>query len=120
VTFSDGGSPLSTCASVTVSTTTGEASCTVAYGVHGTHSISATYAGDAGFTGSAATPITQVVETSWVPLPFAVPPTPPAFGPVPACVTSGLHASSAFLCDAYEDLLGRLPDASGLATFAGC
>ena len=102
-----------------MNTTNGKASCAVAYGLYGTHTVSARYSGDAGFTGSAATAITQVVDTSWVPLPSAVPPTPPIFGPVPACVTAGLHASSAFVCAAYENLLGRLPDAGGLATFVG-
>ncbi len=119
VAFSDVGSPISGCATVAVSTTTGKASCDVAYGLYGTHSVSARYSGDAGFTGSAATPITQVIDTSWVPLPLAVPPTPAIFGPVPACITAGFHGTSAFVCAAYENLLGRLPDTSGLATFGG-
>ena len=37
-----------------------------------------------------------------------------------ACVTAGdTSGTYAFLCQAYEDLLGRLPDASGLSTFGG-
>ena len=119
ISFSDDGNTISGCASVAVNPTTGEASCDVAYGVQGTRSIGASYTGDAGFTGSDAVSITQVVDTSWIPLPSSTPPTPPIVGPVPACVTAGFHADSAFVCDAYEDLLGRLPDTGGLATFVG-
>ena len=35
------------------------------------------------------------------------------------CITASYGGDSAFVCEAYEDLLGRLPDPGGLATFLG-
>jgi hypothetical protein len=49
VTFQDGGVALAACTGVTVTTSTGVASCAVTYTVVGTHSITALYNGDANF-----------------------------------------------------------------------
>jgi hypothetical protein len=88
-------------------------------GAPGTHSIGATFSGDAGLASSSATPITEIVSVAayWLSLPpSATPPLSPA-GPPPAC--TGLSGNGAFLCAAYEDLLGRTPDAAGSSTFLG-
>jgi hypothetical protein len=49
VAFSDGGTVITACASVTVTTATGQANCAVTYTVTGTHSITAVYSGDTNF-----------------------------------------------------------------------
>jgi hypothetical protein len=49
VAFSDGGTVITACASVSVTTATGLASCAVTYTATGTHSITAVYSGDTNF-----------------------------------------------------------------------
>jgi hypothetical protein len=49
VAFSDGGTVITACASVTVTTATGLANCAVTYTVTGTHNITAVYSGDTNF-----------------------------------------------------------------------
>jgi hypothetical protein len=49
VTFSDGGTTITACASATVNTSNGQANCAVTYTVTGTHNITAVYNGDTNF-----------------------------------------------------------------------
>ena len=56
VEFLDGGTPIASCASQTL--TGGGASCQVSYASPGTHSVTAQYLGDPNFTGSASAPQT--------------------------------------------------------------
>jgi len=60
--FADGGTTISGCGSVAVSTTTGKATCQVTYANAGPHSIVATYSGDTNFAGSPSTTLNQVVS----------------------------------------------------------
>ena len=59
--FLDGGTPIATCAAVAVDGT-GTATCTVTYPAAGSHTITATYQGDANYTGSTSAPVVQVVD----------------------------------------------------------
>jgi hypothetical protein len=62
VTFSDGGTVISACASVAVTVSNGQANCAVTYTVTGTHSITAVYSGDTNFL--AAGPSNTVSEAA--------------------------------------------------------
>ena len=64
VSFTDGGSTISGCGSVTVNISSGEATCQATYGATGSRTIQATYAGDTNFGGSQTGPFEQVVDTS--------------------------------------------------------
>jgi hypothetical protein len=118
VTFLDGTSAISGCASVAVGAG-GEAVCTTSYTVGGAHSIGASYSGDPDLGPSSAAPITEIVNRAvyWLPAPPSATPPLSAVGPPPAC--AGLSGNGAFLCVAYEELLGRTPDAAGLSLFLG-
>ncbi|HEX3565518.1 MAG TPA: Ig-like domain repeat protein, partial [Acidimicrobiales bacterium] len=59
VAFTDGGSTISGCGAAAVSA--GSATCTVTYGSTGTHTIVATYSGDANFASSSSASLTQTV-----------------------------------------------------------
>jgi hypothetical protein len=52
VAFTDAGETIPRCSSVTVSTSTGKATCTVTYSWFGTHTIVANYSGDNNYTSS--------------------------------------------------------------------
>ena len=69
--FLDGGQPIGTCASQSLSNLT--ATCTVSYKSPGTHTISALYSGDANFTGSTS-------STSGVQIVKGAPKTPTVHG----------------------------------------
>ena len=69
--FLDGGQPIGTCASQSLSNLT--ATCTVSYKSPGTHTISALYTGDANFTGSTS-------STSGVQIVKGAPKTPTVHG----------------------------------------
>jgi hypothetical protein len=62
VAFSDGGSPIPGCGAVAI-TADGSASCATSYTMVGTHSISASYGGDAGFGESKSDP--QTVDVTY-------------------------------------------------------
>ena len=62
--FTDGGVAIPGCAAVGASVTSGQASCTIAYGQPGTHTIVATYSGDAYYDGSSSQALTQLVQAS--------------------------------------------------------
>ncbi|HEY1445628.1 MAG TPA: Ig-like domain-containing protein, partial [Acidimicrobiales bacterium] len=64
VTFKDGVSTISACSGQSVHTLTGEAACTVTYAdtTGSPHSISATYNGDADFSASTSSPLSQAVD----------------------------------------------------------
>ncbi len=62
VTFQDGGSTISACA--TQALVAGAASCTIAYAVVGAHTVSAVYGGDTNFIGSASPAMTQTVVSA--------------------------------------------------------
>ncbi|MGO9316672.1 MAG: Ig-like domain repeat protein, partial [Terracidiphilus sp.] len=62
VTFSDGGTVISACASAVVTVSNGQANCAVTYTVTGTHSITAVYSGDTNFL--AAGPSNTVSEAA--------------------------------------------------------
>lgn len=109
VSFTDGGSPISGCSSVAVSSATGSATCDPSYPNPGTHSIGAAYSGDAGFAPSSAPALSQVVQA---PSPVSAP--PPAAGP---CASAS--GNTAFVCSAYQHLLGRPADGVGLSTYLG-
>jgi len=64
VAFTDGGSTISGCESVTLNTSTGEASCQVTYATTGSHPIEASYSGDADFAGSQSATLNQTVATN--------------------------------------------------------
>ncbi len=76
VSFSDGGSPIPSCQGIALLVSTPpEATCPLASGTTAAHSITATYSGDAGFTGSVGT----MAETiSPVPTTTSVVPSPSA------------------------------------------
>ena len=61
VAFTDAGSTISGCGSVTVSTSTGKAACSSTYTAAGLHSIQATYSGNATFAGSSSPSQLQLV-----------------------------------------------------------
>jgi len=69
VEFLDGGTPIASCASQTL--TGGSASCQVSYTSPGTHSVTAQYLGDSNFTGSASAP--QAVMATGTAAPVATP-----------------------------------------------
>jgi Bacterial Ig-like domain (group 3) len=64
VTFLDGGSPISGCTAqpLTAGSSSGTATCTVSYPSTGSHTITATYGGDADFTGSSSPATTATVQ----------------------------------------------------------
>ena len=64
VEFLDGGTPIADCGGAfgTPLDGTGTAQCTTTYPVMGTHTITAEYLGDTGFTASDSTPLVQVVD----------------------------------------------------------
>lgn len=62
VAFTDGGATITGCGAVTVSTTTGEATCQVTYTSAGARSITAAYSGDAAFGASTSAALTQTVN----------------------------------------------------------
>ena len=61
VAFTDNGSTISGCGSVTVNTATGKATCQATYTSAGSHAIIATYSGDTNFESSPSTTLTQIV-----------------------------------------------------------
>ena len=65
--FTDGGTTISGCGSVAVSTTTGKATCSVIYSAAGTHTIVATYSGDPKFASSTSAPLSQTVKAALTP-----------------------------------------------------
>jgi hypothetical protein len=68
VAFADGSAPVAGCTAQPVNTTTGQATCTVTYSATGSHSITATYGGDATFSASGPS---AALSESVVPLPTA-------------------------------------------------
>ena len=62
VTFSDGTSTISDCATTSVDVATGTATCTVTYRAAGSHSITAAYSGTSSFSGSTSKARTQTVD----------------------------------------------------------
>ncbi len=115
VSFTDGTAPITGCGPVTVSTTTGTATCDVTYPGPGTHTIGANYSGNANFAASSAAALTETVISA-VFLPPPLPSPPSSSSRTAACGADS--GDTAFVCDAYEDLLGRAPDAPGLAFFS--
>jgi hypothetical protein len=61
VAFTDGGTAISGCEAVPVSTSNGDATCTVTYDAVGTHQVMATYSGDANFAGSRSSQVTESI-----------------------------------------------------------
>jgi hypothetical protein len=80
-----------------------------------------TYTNDSEPTGLAThPPVTGPIEPVIVAADATT--TPPATSPgIPesSCLAAGYSANSAFVCQAYADLLHRSPDQGGLATFVG-
>jgi len=69
VIFRDGGTTISGCGAAPVNATSGTAACQVTYNAAGSHTISATYSGDASYYGSTAPDLTQRVGSptaAWV------------------------------------------------------
>jgi hypothetical protein len=67
VTFTDtpqGGAATTICANVALSPTTGKATCTDSWSTAGTHTINATYANDANFSGSTSNNVTETVGSA--------------------------------------------------------
>lgn len=64
VAFLDGGAPISGCGAqpLTPGSSSSTAACTVSYPAAGSHTITATYTGDANFTGSSSPPATVTVQ----------------------------------------------------------
>jgi hypothetical protein len=62
VSFEDGGSPISGCASQSLSA--GAAGCTASLTTAATHTLTAVYSGDANFATSTATPVSQTVDAA--------------------------------------------------------
>jgi hypothetical protein len=64
VAFKDAGTTISTCATQSVDTSTGEATCTLSYAATAgsPHSITAVYGGDTNFATSTSSPLSQVVD----------------------------------------------------------
>ena len=67
VSFSDNGAAPPGCAAVAVSTSTGQATCSVSYASAGAHTVTAAYSGDATFSASASVPLNQVVSEASFP-----------------------------------------------------
>ena len=66
VSFSDGSSPISGCSAQVL--TGGKATCTVTYSATGSHTITATYSGDANFAASTASPaLSETVDQAVAP-----------------------------------------------------
>jgi hypothetical protein len=67
VTFSDGGTAITACASTPVTVSTGLASCAVTYTATGTHSITALYSGDTNFlaAGPSNTVSQAAIDINW-------------------------------------------------------
>ena len=84
--FTDGGTTISGCGSVAVSTTTGQATCSVTYSVASTHTIVATYSGDATFASSTSPPLSQTVQA-------ALTPTSTSVSVAPSSVSEGQSVS---------------------------
>jgi hypothetical protein len=65
VTFLDGATAIGSCASqpLTVGASSFTATCTVSYPAAGSHSVVASYAGDANFAGSTSSPVTVSVQS---------------------------------------------------------
>ncbi len=61
ISFTDGGTAISGCGAVGVSTTSGDATCSVTYGAAGSRTIQARYSGDTKYAASASTTLDQVV-----------------------------------------------------------
>jgi outer membrane protein assembly factor BamB len=62
VSFTDAGTPIAGCAAVSISAASGPATCTTSFAAAGTHTIDATYSGDAYYVGSSSLPLSQVVQ----------------------------------------------------------
>lgn len=62
VDFQDGGTDIGGCGSVSVNTTTGQATCQVTYSTPNGHTITAIYSGDSHFAGSPSSPLAQTVN----------------------------------------------------------
>jgi hypothetical protein len=92
VAFMDNGTPITGCTAQAVSTVTETATCDPIYGAVGNHPIVATYSGDANFTTSMSTTLTQVVGAVATATTVSVAPTSVASGDqvtYSATVTSG-------------------------------
>ncbi len=76
VSFSDGGSPIPTCQGLALPPTPPlEVTCSVAYGTDGSHSVTATYGGDANFATSTGSLIENVAPVSTTTTVVPSPPT---------------------------------------------
>jgi len=71
VAFDDGGTPIASCATRPVNTTTGKATCTVTFPSAGARTIGAAYTGTTNYTGSTATPLGLTVASAPVVMPPA-------------------------------------------------
>jgi hypothetical protein len=69
VAFLDGGAPISGCGAqpLTAGSSASSAACTVSYPAAGSHTITATYTGDANFAGSSSPPATVTVQGATAP-----------------------------------------------------
>jgi Bacterial Ig-like domain (group 3)/Glycine rich protein len=74
--FADGGTPIAGCTTQAVSAINGTATCTLSYPTSGTHSIVATYSGDAGFAGSASSALVETVNAASTRVTLSVSPNP--------------------------------------------
>jgi hypothetical protein len=104
------GSAVAGCSGLALGSVSGTAECTFTPSGAGTVVVEATYSGDQAFAPSAGSLSQAVVGTST---------TAPAPPPTPTgCALGGQSQDSAFLCQLYEDLLGRSPDPSAQATWS--
>jgi hypothetical protein len=64
VSFTDGGTAIAACQARPINAALGIASCQLTYAVAGSHTIVATYSGDASFAGSGSSALTQTVNAA--------------------------------------------------------
>ena len=124
VSFADGGTPITGCTSQTVSAIDGTATCTLSYPTSGTHSVVATYSGDAGYASSASAASVQTVNAAQTTVTLSVSPNPIVAGqPATFTVTvaavapgSGKPSGTASIFDG-DTLLGSATVNLGTAVF---